>query len=140
MKASCSGNRNHITVVGCVCANGSSVPPFFIMKGRKDVVVSNNRNETLSGFSNMFTFKNWVQFLIDNLATNERKGENILLIMDGYSSHINDIESIEMLERNRVRFFLFLFVFFFFFCCSDNFFFKKCLRGPNTLTSRGYKT
>ena len=74
--------------------------PFFIKKGREDVKTSINQCETLTGFANMFTFKIWVSFFIQNLPPFEkRKDENILLIMDGYSSHTNDFEAIDLLEK-----------------------------------------
>ncbi|EMD66013.1 hypothetical protein COCSADRAFT_61253, partial [Bipolaris sorokiniana ND90Pr] len=93
------GSRDWITIVGCICADGSSVDPTIIYEGTDGL-----RNEWLrdleagkhqvfccnspSGWSNNDLALAWVEQVFDRLTKEKAKRDYRLLLLDRHGSHL----------------------------------------------------
>ena len=89
-------NREYCTAVESVSASGNTIPPALILKG-KHVLAKWSRNNNLdghisigvseSGYSNDDLAIDWLKHFIKYTAK-QRVGRYILLIIDGFGSHM----------------------------------------------------
>ena len=90
--APCSGDKSQITVVTCVSAGGSTMPPLVIIKRKKNLpsyykvgeVPGTKYGLSERGWIDRGLFREWFQFLFLRFLPAERP---VLLLMDGHSSH-----------------------------------------------------
>lgn len=80
------------TLLGCICADGSWIPPLIIFKGIRwnDNLKSNCLPGTLvklspKGWINTDLFVEWFQFFINSIPP----ARPVILLMDSHASHIN---------------------------------------------------
>ena len=100
-----SGNKSQVTVVGCVNAAGSSIPPFVIfdakslnMEWTKGEVPGTTYGLSSNGWIDMDLFKGW---LTNHFLQHAVSARPLLLLMDGHSSHYNP-EAIHIAKENNV--------------------------------------
>ena len=101
-----SGNKSQITVIGCVNATGTAIPPFVIFDA-KSLNTEWTEGEvpgTIYGLSDrgwvdIELFKGWFNnhFLRHAVASRP-----ILLLLDGHSSHCYNPETIREAKKNDV--------------------------------------
>ena len=101
-----SGNKSQITVIGCVNATGTAIPPFVIFDA-KSLNIEWTEGEvpgTIYGLSDrgwvdIELFKGWFNnhFLRHAVASRP-----ILLLLDGHSSHCYNPETIREAKKNDV--------------------------------------
>lgn len=93
------GNRNWITVIGCVCADGSWVDPVIIYQGKsglrdswlRDLEVGRHQLfccSTPSGWSNNDIGLAWLEQVFDRKTKEKAKRDWRLLLLDGHGSHV----------------------------------------------------
>ncbi|MES9884138.1 MAG: hypothetical protein ABW185_25105 [Sedimenticola sp.] len=84
------------TVIGCVSASGTSLPPFYVFKGKRfnqelmnGAAPGSRGVMSDSGWSNSDIFRGYLSdHFLPNIGTGE-DGQHILLIYDGHASHIS---------------------------------------------------
>eukprot|EP00732_Lithocolla_globosa_P001398 Lithocolla_globosa_v1_NODE_688_length_3433_cov_50.530195.p1 type:complete len:726 gc:universal NODE_688_length_3433_cov_50.530195:873-3050(+) len=106
--ASSASNREHVTIVSAVSASGEYLPEFFIFKGKNDFDDAlKNANPgadfqmSEKGYMTDEIWPYWVRHFIDCLPVAEERGY-VLLVMDGYGSHCNDIHMLEAFEKHKI--------------------------------------
>jgi hypothetical protein len=93
-------NREWITMIGCVCADGTALPPGIIFAGAsghlqttwvKDVVSTTRAffAATPNGWTNDETALDWMRTIFDPITKPKALREKRLLILDGHGSHVN---------------------------------------------------
>ncbi|EJC99236.1 DDE-domain-containing protein, partial [Fomitiporia mediterranea MF3/22] len=98
------GNLQLATIIECICANGSLVPPGFVLEGKQGFCPEWFNNAqigqeymvsiTESGWTNDFICSEWFkQIFIPH---------PVLLIFDGHGSHLTD-EMVELALQNYVH-------------------------------------
>ncbi len=89
-------NRDYITLVECIGSADETIPPILLISGvnilHKWCQDNNLDGETLigtteTGYANDNTALDWLQHFIDHIQ-NKRRGAWLLLIIDGYGSHM----------------------------------------------------
>ena len=106
------GNREWITILACVCADGSSIDPAVIFEGRsglhdswvRDLEVGKHQifcATSESGWSNNQLALAWVEQLFDRLTKVKAKRDFRLLLLDGHGSHITP-DFIDYCHRHRI--------------------------------------
>ena len=112
--ASQDGNREFITLIAAICADGSTLPPSLIYQGRSHDLQDTWLDEfdttahraffacSKNGWSDDNLGLNWLQQVFDR-TTKEKASvrERRLLIVDGHSSHVN-LPFIEYADTNRI--------------------------------------
>lgn len=97
------------TLLGCVCANGSWIPPLIIFKGVR--WNDNLKNDCLpncmvklspKGWINSDLFLEWFKFFIDTIPN----ARPVILFMDSHASHIN-LDVITLAKENQIYLFTF---------------------------------
>ena len=89
-----SDNHQQITVLACVNANGSYMPPMIIYKGeRKRNCNMQNFEEaiyasTKKGWMDSETFLSWAEHFSEYLSVNSIR-RPVILFLDGHSSHLS---------------------------------------------------
>jgi hypothetical protein len=106
------GNREWITLLACICADGSALAPALIYKSAassiQDTWLQAMRPEdqvyissSPSGWTNNDMGLSWLKQVFDR-STKEKAGRSYrLLIHDGHGSHLT-MDSIEYCDRNRI--------------------------------------
>ncbi|XP_067627379.1 uncharacterized protein [Eurosta solidaginis] len=96
-----------ITVITCMSAGGSFVPPYFIFPRKnnhpllmKYAPPGAKSSCHLSGWVQIPIFTNWFKHFLE--FTKPRKEEPILLILDGHYSHTRNIELLDLARDNGV--------------------------------------
>ncbi len=91
------GRREWATIVECICADGSSIPPLIIFKGKnlsknwipKQVPKGWHVSANLTGWTSNIHGQEWLEKCFEP-ATREKANEQMqLLICDGHDSHIS---------------------------------------------------
>ena len=112
--ASQDGNREFITLIAAICADGSSLPPSLIYQGASYNLQDTWLDEfdtttqraffvcSKNGWSDDNLGLNWLQQVFDRttkekVSTRERR----LLIVDGHNSHVN-LPFIDYSDTNRI--------------------------------------
>ena len=89
-------NRDYITSVECIGSAGETIPPMLLISGvnilhkwcqHNDLDDEIRIGTTETGYSNDDTALEWLQHFIDH-TQNKRRGAWLLLIIDGYGSHM----------------------------------------------------
>ena len=94
------GSREFISLLACISADGTALPPSLIYKGRsgslqdtwlEDWVPNEQAHFAASpnGWSCNVLGLNWLQTVFDRYTHTKAGNRRRLLIVDGYSSHVN---------------------------------------------------
>jgi hypothetical protein len=94
------GNREFITLLACICADGTPLPPGIIFAGAsgqlqdtwvKDVTSSTNAffAATPNGWTNDDHALKWMERVFDPITKPKARRDKRLLVLDGHGSHIN---------------------------------------------------
>jgi hypothetical protein len=106
------GNREWITLLACICADGSALAPALIYQSAsgsiQDTWLQAMRPEdrvyissSPSGWTNNDIGLSWLKKVFDR-STKEKAGRSYrLLILDGHGSHLT-MDFIEYCDRNRI--------------------------------------
>lgn len=96
-----------ITVITCMSAGGSFVPPYFIFPRKnshpllmKDAPPGAKSSCHLSGWVQIPIFTNWFKHFLE--FTKLTKEDPVLLILDGHYSHTRNIEVLDLARENGV--------------------------------------
>ena len=101
LKALIDGSREWVTLVACICADGTAVAPALIFKGQSGSVNANWASEHVTGDEFFMTTseKGWTndelgmawltQVFIPHIKAKAPNARRTLLIVDGHSSHAN---------------------------------------------------
>lgn len=97
------------TVLGCVCANGTFIPPLIIFKGvrwnpelTRGCLPNSLVKLSPKGWINSEIFLQWLQFFINAIP----KERPVIVLMDSHASHISPAV-IELAKQNEVHLFTF---------------------------------
>jgi hypothetical protein len=112
MGASQDGSREFISLLACICADSTFLPPALIYKGDsadlQDLWVEdfNEGDEayfaaTTNGWSCNSLRLQWLQKVFDRHTKAKAGNRRRLLIVDGHSSHVN-LKFIEWADNNRI--------------------------------------
>ena len=104
-------NRDYITSVECISSGGCVIPPLIIISGAQVLhkwCENDLDGDTLfatseSGYSNDDIALDWLAHFIEHTA-NKRRGAWLLLIIDGFGSHLT-IPFFELATANRIALF-----------------------------------
>ena len=111
--ASQDGSREFITLIACICANGTSLPPALIYEGKsldlqdtwlEDFDASEEEAYFAAserGWTNHRLGLAWLEQVFLPRSGEDLGMRNRLLVLDGHSSHVN-WEFIEKCDQNRV--------------------------------------
>jgi hypothetical protein len=107
------GNREFITLLACICADGTSLPPALIYQSNSYDVQSTwvqdlgtESNDAFiatleSGWTSDTLGKNWLVNVFDRFTKSKAGNRRRLLIVDGHSSHVN-LAFLEMCDKLRI--------------------------------------
>ena len=93
------GSREWITVIGCICADGSAVDPTIVFEGSsglregwlRDLEVGKHQifcSTTASGWSNDNLGLAWIEQVFDRHTKEKARRDYRMLILDGHGSHV----------------------------------------------------
>ncbi|KAF1922285.1 DDE-domain-containing protein [Didymella exigua CBS 183.55] len=94
------GNREWVTILAAICADGSTLPPAIIYAGQPNSLQSSWMEDldagkdsiystaTPSGWSNDEVGLAWLEQVFERETASKTRGSWRLLILDGHSSHI----------------------------------------------------
>jgi len=110
-KAQTDGNREFISLLACICADGTMIPPALIYQGKSHDLQSSwledlGEDTTYfaasdNGWSCNSLGLQWLEKIFDR-HTKEKAGRSRrLLIVDGHSSHVN-IAFLDLASRLRI--------------------------------------
>lgn len=92
------------TVLACICANGTWIPPMIIFKGVRwtDILARDSLPNSLvklspKGWINTELFVEWFKFFISAIPPQRP----IILLMDSHAAHIGP-EVVELAKENRI--------------------------------------
>jgi DDE superfamily endonuclease/Tc5 transposase DNA-binding domain len=112
------GNREWITTIGCICANGTALPPGLIYMAKSGNLQDSwlqdfNPKEHAcffaasdSGWTNNELGFQWLSGVFDKTTKGQASRGWRLLILDGHGSHIN-MKFIDYCDQNRILLALF---------------------------------
>jgi len=107
------GNREFISLLACICADGTAVPPGLIYQGEsgdlQDVWLDDFDSSSelayfgvsKKGWTNEELGMSWLTKIFDRNTKEKAGNSRRLLIVDGHSSHVN-IKFINYCDRNRI--------------------------------------
>lgn len=97
------------TVLGCICDNGSYIPPLVIFKGvrwnpdlARGAIPNSLVKLSPKGWINSDIFLEWFQFFINSVP----KERPIILLMDSHASHLS-LAVLELAKQNNIHLFTF---------------------------------
>lgn len=97
------------TLMGCICANGTWIPPLIIFKGvrwnellKRDCLPNAQVKLSQKGWINSEIFLEWFRFFIESIPP----ARPVILFMDSHASHINPAV-ISLASENDVYLFTF---------------------------------
>ncbi len=111
--ASQDGNREFITFIPTICADGSRIPSALIYKSESGAIMDtqlddfNNKNKityfavTQKGWSNKNIGVYWLEHIFDRYTKEKADNHRRLLIVDGHNNHLN-IRFINYADKNRI--------------------------------------
>lgn len=96
-----------VTVVNCMSAGGSFIPPYFIFpRKRSNPLFMNNAPADskatfhISGWIQLPIFTEWFRYFLEFSKPSEQ--QPVLLILDGHYSHTRNLEVIDLARKNFV--------------------------------------
>ncbi|KAF7335119.1 CENP-B protein [Mycena venus] len=103
------GNREIVTVIDCVCADGSVLSPFIIMKGKRPAYAWAKDSElekawiaaSPNGWTDNELGVNWVEKLFEPETRDKANGNWRGLVLDNQESHVS-AAFIEACLQNRI--------------------------------------
>lgn len=94
------------TLVGCICANGTWIPPFIIFKGvrwndnyKNDCLPNSRVHLSEKGWITKELFIDWFKYFVE---CTDHAPKPILLLMDSHGSHITP-EVIDLARDNDIH-------------------------------------
>lgn len=106
------GNREWITILACICADGSALDPAVIFEGQgairnawiHDVEVGKHQAffaTSPSGWTNNDLGLAWLEQVFDRLTKSKARSSYRILILDGHGSHLTD-DFISYCDSNKI--------------------------------------
>jgi hypothetical protein len=106
------GSREFISLLACVCADGTAIPPALIYKGEsndlrdswvEDVDASEDVYFAASsnGWSSHAHGQDWLEKVFSRHTAKKAGRGRRLLLVDGHSSHVN-LKFLDWADRNRI--------------------------------------
>lgn len=96
MRVIADGNRENVTIIECICADGTSILPLYIFKGKclqQSWIESDPLNTNYAASSNGWTDNEigleWLEKVFDAQTRHKSPGRKRLLILDGHASHLS---------------------------------------------------
>lgn len=91
------GRQEWVTVIECICADGSSIPPLIIFKGEnicknwipKQIPSGWHISVNSKGWTSNIHGQEWLEKCFEPATRDKAGGEMRLLICDGHDSHIS---------------------------------------------------
>eukprot|EP00734_Pompholyxophrys_sp_LG126_P000157 Pompholyxophrys_sp_v1_NODE_25_length_3766_cov_6.615468.p1 type:complete len:432 gc:universal NODE_25_length_3766_cov_6.615468:1385-90(-) len=107
-KALETGNM-HVSLVSCICANGYTMPPFFIFKAEseeliKSAPIGSDYYVTRKAYMTDEAWPYFIRHFFESLPPRS-EDQHVLLILDGYGSHEANIELLEWLDDSKITLF-----------------------------------
>ncbi|XP_045197427.2 uncharacterized protein LOC123552106 [Mercenaria mercenaria] len=106
-----SGKGNTITILGCGSASGVAIPPFFVFPGKrmnpdlmKGSIPDTSGTVSETGWSNTEVFRTYLELHFLKHVPG-RSDEKILLILDGYRSHVS-VGLVEWAQTHNIILFI----------------------------------
>jgi len=91
-----SPRSSNVTIIGCGNASGNFIPPYYIFPGKRwsaDFLKGHHMVQveacTDYGWSNMFTFQNYLENHFLKYVNRLNRENPILLLYDGHKSHVS---------------------------------------------------
>jgi len=109
------GRQEWITVVECICIDGTTIPPLVIFKG-ENLMSSWIPREVdgkwffscnSKGWTSNFHGEQWVKICFDASTRDKAKGQYRLLLCDGHDSHVS-AQFVRYCLNNKIVLFLLL--------------------------------
>ena len=110
------GSREWITLIACICADGSTVNPALIYRSTGETLQSSWVEEisshgvfitsSASGWSNNEIGLQWLIQVFDRCTKKKARRKWRLLIVDGHGSHVT-MDAINFCDQNRILLFIF---------------------------------
>jgi hypothetical protein len=107
------GNKEWITVLACICADGSALPPSLIYRAKsgairdtwvEDITSGDHSVHVTSsptGWTNNDIGLSWLKQVFDRYTKEKCRRSWRLLILDGHGSHIT-LDFLEYCDQNRI--------------------------------------
>lgn len=107
------GSRKWITLIACVCADGSALPPGIIYEAANKGIQSNwvedirvgettaHVTSSPSGWTNNDIGLSWLEQVFDRYTKKKSRRDWRLLIVDGHGSHLT-MDFLDYCEQNRI--------------------------------------
>lgn len=96
--AVCQEKGAHITVVGVILSNQTSLPPFYIFTGKRPPKLDVPLAVSESGWMNDTILEKYLDFLLSYLPSRRP----LVLIWDGLMSHTQNVNVLERLVENNI--------------------------------------
>ena len=112
MGASQDGSREFLSLLACICADGTKLPPALIYKGESHDMLDSWIQDfkegqqayfasTANGWSCDDLGLQWLQKVFHKHTKAKARNRRRLLIVDGHSSHVN-LKFIDWADRHRI--------------------------------------
>ena len=107
------GNRAWVTLIACVCGDGSALPPGLLYESANSTIQSRWVEETKpevhsvlvssspSGWTNNEIGLAWLQQVFDRFSKAKARRKYRLLILDGHGSHVT-MDFINYCDQNKI--------------------------------------
>jgi hypothetical protein len=111
------GNREWVTVLACICADGSEIDPAVIFQGKQglrsawvhDIEPGKHRiffSNSKTGWTNNELGLAWLEQVFDRLTKKKARSSYRLLILDGHGSHLTE-EFFDFCYDNKILIMIF---------------------------------
>ena len=113
MSASQDGNRENITLMATICADGSRIPPALIYQSESGLIQDTWLDDfdengevayfaaTQKGWTNENAGLYWLKHVFDRHTKAKAGNHRRLLIVDGHNSHVN-MRFINYCDQNHI--------------------------------------
>ena len=106
------GNREWITIVGCICADGSALPPAIIYPGGQSIQsswvndIEAGKHDVFvtassSGWTNNDIGLSWLEQVFNRYTKRKARRQYRLLIVDGHGSHLT-IDFLNYCDKHKI--------------------------------------
>lgn len=100
------GNRETITIIECICADGTALRPYYIFKGQRcqvswiqDDPLHANYSVSPNGWTDCEICRKWGEAFWEQI---KHKPGKHLLILDGHNSHVS-IEFVKFCKEHGIE-------------------------------------